>query len=155
LQEPQHNLSDSDLIAFFDGSMRERSAGAFAEDDLGAGSGRELAMPADEVRVKVSLDYAPNLEAFGVGLLDVLIDVALWIDDDGVGLGPNEIRCVRKTPQIELLEVHSARLLPLSEYHSAGLSLNANGRLRRNRASFEHTRLLATGILLLRDGGPL
>ena len=66
----------------------------------------QLLVAAHEVGVEVGLDDVLDGEAVRTGLLQVLLDVALGIDDRGLALGADEVRRVGETPKIELLEVH-------------------------------------------------
>jgi hypothetical protein len=93
--------------------VREAHARLLAEDYLGARARRKLPVAAHEVRVKVRLDDVLNLQPFGSGLFDVLVNVALRVDDRGLAVRADEIRRVRETAEVELLEVHRRRLLSI------------------------------------------
>ena len=60
------------------------SARAMPRHQNGTGTRRQFAMPAHEICVQVSFDHIFDLEAVRLGLLNVLIDIALGIDDDPV-----------------------------------------------------------------------
>ena len=68
-------------VAVANGAMRELRTGRRADHDLRAGALRKLAMAAHEIGVKMRLDDVPDLQSAPVRLGDVLIDVALRIDD--------------------------------------------------------------------------
>jgi hypothetical protein len=57
-----------------------------AKNDLCAGTRGEFAMPADEVGVQVSFNDVFDREILARRFVDVLIDVALWIDDGGLAV---------------------------------------------------------------------
>jgi hypothetical protein len=63
-------------------------------------------VPADEVGVQVRLDDVPDAEAGARGLLDVLLDIALRVNDRRLALGADEVRGVRQASEVELFEVH-------------------------------------------------
>jgi hypothetical protein len=56
--------------------------------------------------VEVSLDYVLDLQALRFGFINVPVDVALWINHDRFAFRPNQVRSMRQTREIELLEVH-------------------------------------------------
>ena len=61
--------------------MRNRGFGSLPKNDFGAGARCEFAMTADEIRMQMSLNDVFNLEILRPGFLNILIDVALRIDD--------------------------------------------------------------------------
>ena len=55
------------------------------------GAGRELARAGEEVRVDVRLGHVPDREPLSRGLVQVALDVAVRVDDDGLaGLGATD-----------------------------------------------------------------
>jgi hypothetical protein len=63
-------------------------------------------VPGNEIRVQMSLENVPNFEPVLLGCFDVLIDIALRIDDRRLSFRPNHVRPVRQAPEIELFKVH-------------------------------------------------
>ena len=86
--------------------MRKRDYSLSAKNNFGACSCSEFVVTAYEVGVKMSLDDVFDLEMLRGGFSDVFIDIALRIDHNSLAVGADEIRRVRKTAEIELLEVH-------------------------------------------------
>ena len=68
----------------------------------------QLEMAGDEVRVEVGQEHVGDPAAERVRVLDVLLDVALRIDDHGraARLVGDQIARVRETPEVVLLEDH-------------------------------------------------
>jgi hypothetical protein len=108
-EHAQSQTPDPELVALLDGPVREGRARLCAEDDFGAGSLGQLTMSADEVRMQVRLDDVLNPEPLRGGLCEVLLDVALRVNHRRLSFGPDEIRSVGQTAEIELLEVHHRR----------------------------------------------
>ena len=90
-----------------------------AQVDRRAGPVAQLQVAGDEIGVKVRQDDMPNLEAVCAGKGEVLVDVALGIDDDrGVRrLVADEIRGVRQTSEVELLQDHALSPLPSESWN--------------------------------------
>ncbi len=65
-------------------------------------------MTGDEVRVEVGQEHVGDPAAKGVRILDVLLDVALWIDDNrsAARLVGDQIARVREAAEVVLLEDH-------------------------------------------------
>jgi hypothetical protein len=105
-QKPQHDATETDLIAFTDADVRERSFRERTQVNLRAGSIRQLAMTADEVRMQMRLNDVPDREPLPVSFFDVQGDIALRVDDASESFRPEHIRRVRKARQVELLKVH-------------------------------------------------
>jgi hypothetical protein len=103
----QDYAADLEFIAICDAAMRKRDSSLSAKNNFGACACREFVVTAYEVGVKMSLDDVFNLEMLRGGFSDVFIDIALRIDDNSLAVGADEIRRVRKTAEIKLLEVHS------------------------------------------------
>ena len=108
LDEAERDAAHAQLFAVADGAVRERGCGARAEDDFGSGARRQFPVPAHEVGMEVRLDHVPDLQALLFGQRDVLLDVALRIDDRGLAVRPEQVRGMCETTQIELFEVHSS-----------------------------------------------
>ena len=54
-------------------------------------------MATHKVGVEVGLDHILNGQARVLGVLDVLLDIAAWVNDGGLAIcAPNKIRGVRK-----------------------------------------------------------
>ena len=78
-------------------------------DQRGAGRSRplgELAMPADEVRVQVRLDHIPDAQPPLFGLIQILLHIALRIDDHGLAVRADEIGGMREAAEVEVTEMH-------------------------------------------------
>ena len=84
----------------------KRGPRSFSEYDRGAGAIGELPVSAHEVGVEVSLEDPPDRQSLRSGFGDVLVHVATRIDDRRLPAVTDEIRCLRETPQVELLEEH-------------------------------------------------
>src|SRR5215469_6191340 len=69
----------------------------------------QLQMAGDEVGVQVGQEDVPDLESVLTGKPKIPIDVTLGVDDgsDVGALVPNQVRSVRETPEVELLEDHA------------------------------------------------
>ncbi len=78
-------------------------------------------MPGDKIGVQVSEKYVPDAEAVLGGKRDVLVSVALWIDDScrAGRLVSNHVGGVRQARQIELFK-DQGRSSPSDEVTSAG-----------------------------------
>src|SRR5215510_2088101 len=63
-------------------------------------------MTADEVRMQVCLNDVFDFQILRRRFFDVLIDVALRIDNGGFAIRADQVRRMRETSQIELLEIH-------------------------------------------------
>src|SRR5262245_33581644 len=81
LQNAENDFADPELVAVFGRRMIESRAGFTPEDDLRPCALGKLAMAADEIGVQVRLYNVFDLQPLGFGLVDVLLDVALRIDD--------------------------------------------------------------------------
>src|SRR5438309_11903006 len=90
--------------------MRDRGFRLGAENNLRAGTCGELAMTADEIRVKVGFDYVLYFEVLSGGFVQVLIDVALRIDDGSFTFRADQIGSMSQTVEIKLLEIHRTLL---------------------------------------------
>ena len=106
LQRAQHDVADAQLVAVAHRAMRELGIRRRAKHDLRAGALRQLAMPADEVGVQVRLDDVADAQAALVGRVDVLLDVALRIDDRRLAVRTDQVRGMRQAAEVELVEMH-------------------------------------------------
>src|SRR5215475_335321 len=106
LQNAENDFADPELIAVFGGRVIESRAGLTPENDPGPRAPGKLAMAAYEIGVQVRLDHVFDLQPFGFGFVDVLLDVALRINDRRFAYRANQIRSMRQTTQIKLPEVH-------------------------------------------------
>ena len=86
--------------------MRESRAGFLAKNNFGSGFVGEFAMAADKIGMQMSFDDVLDSQILRVGFFDVLIDIALRIDNGCFTIRSDQIRSVRETTEIELLEVH-------------------------------------------------
>ncbi|MGB0097145.1 MAG: hypothetical protein WBP81_31965 [Solirubrobacteraceae bacterium] len=70
----------------------------------------ELKMARDEVRVEMGEKHMADLAAQPVSVLEVLLDVPLRVDNrgDAAVLIGDQIRGVRQTAEVELLQDHRA-----------------------------------------------
>jgi hypothetical protein len=72
-------------------------------------------MPCEKVGVKVRQKDVADMDAEPLGIVQILLDITLWVDDDGgmAGLVGQQVRGVGETAEIVLLEEHGAfRVLP-------------------------------------------
>ena len=86
--------------------MRECGSRLRAKNNLSAGAGGEFAMATDKIGVQMRLDNIFDLNILSGGFLDVLINVALRINHSRFAFRTNQVRSMRQTSQIELLEIH-------------------------------------------------
>jgi hypothetical protein len=109
----------------------------------------QLQVPGDEIGVKVAQEHVADLETEAIGVCQVLLDVALRIDDNRrrAGLVANQIGGMRKAAQIILFQDHWN--VPLSQaqvvhplQHCPALAANH----RRAIAAHQRPRLPAAGI---------
>src|SRR5262249_10272470 len=106
LQDAENDFADPELVAVLGGRVIDSRAGFTPEDDLRPGAFGKLAMAADEIGGQMRLDHISDLPPFGFSFVDVLLDVALRVGDRRFAPGADQIRSVRQTTQIKLLEVH-------------------------------------------------
>src|SRR5215510_4812936 len=97
LNDSENDFADSELVAVFGGRVIENRAGFMPEDDLSPCTFGKLAMAADEIGVQMRLDHEFDLQPFGFGLVDVLFDVTLRINDRSLASGADQIRSMRQT----------------------------------------------------------
>ena len=103
--------------------------GAGAEMDRRAATVAQFQMPGDEVGVKMGEEYVPDLEAEFLRIGQVLLDIALRVDDDGgrTGLVSEQIGSVRKAAEVILFENHGT----LSLYRDAAAVASQSASTRR------------------------
>ena len=106
----QYDVPDAQFVALAHRAMRDLGTGGRAEHDLGAGAPGQLGMPADEVGVDVRLDDVAAAQTALVGRVDVLLHIALRIDDRCLAVRPDQVRSMRQTAELELVEMHGRRL---------------------------------------------
>jgi hypothetical protein len=106
LERAELRRSEADDIAVADRKVRKHGAGLGADHDLRSGSSGELAMPANEIGVQVGLDHVLDAKAFARCFVNVLIDIALRIDNRRLAAVSDQIRSVREAAEVELLEEH-------------------------------------------------
>ena len=87
---------------------RELDVGRLPVRDRRAGPGRQLEVTAEEVGVHVGLDDPLDRQPVGGRLLDVELDVAARVDDDGPPgrLVADEVRGLRQAGEVVLGEDH-------------------------------------------------
>ncbi len=97
-------------VAVFHGDEFVLGLGLGAEADVGAAAVAEFEMAGEEVGVEVSEEDVADLYAELVGVVDVLLDVALRIDDDGgaAGFVGDEVGRVGEAAEVVLLEEHAS-----------------------------------------------
>jgi hypothetical protein len=77
--------------------VRKRSTGIFAEYDFRSGPRRKLTVAANEVCVQMGLNHVLDSKTPCCGFGQVLINVALGIDDGRFTIGPDQIRSMSET----------------------------------------------------------
>jgi hypothetical protein len=106
LDNSEVHAADRKLIAIFHRAMGKACSGFFAKHDLSASAIRKFAVTADEIRMQVRLNDVLDFQVLRCCCFDVVIDVTLRIDNRCFAVRANQVRRVRKTCQIELLEIH-------------------------------------------------
>ena len=91
LHRAQLDRADAQCFAIANGAMRKLRVRVRADDDLRAGARGELAMSAHEVGVEMRLDDVANGQSAVRRLIDVLIDIALRIDDRALAAVADQI----------------------------------------------------------------
>ncbi len=88
--------------------------GGSAEVDGGVAAIAELEMAGDEVGMEVREEDVADVQAESVSVVDVLLDVALRVDDDGrvAGFVADEIGGVREAAEVVLFEDHRSFYMP-------------------------------------------
>ena len=78
----------------------------------GAGLCGELLVSGDEVGVQMGFDDVFDAQAVLGGGLEINVDIALRVDDGGDAVGPDQIRGVGQTSEVELFEYHLDETIP-------------------------------------------
>ncbi len=132
----QLHAADTQLVAFFHCPMRKCCAGFFAENDFRPGSFGQLAMAAHKVSMQVCFDDVLNLQTLRRRFIDVLIDIALRIDDGGFTVRANQVRRVRQTAEIELFEIHGISGRALKSPHPLNAFTNTATRSCMSKSNY-------------------
>src|SRR5947208_293030 len=77
----QGNFANAEFICVFDRAMRKRSVSFFPENNLSTRARSQLTMPAHEISMKVSLNHVLNLQPLSLRFSNVLLNVALRINN--------------------------------------------------------------------------
>ena len=95
-------------VAIFHGDEFVFGLGLCAEADVCAAVVAEFEVPGEKVGVEVSEEDVADLNAELCGIVEVLLDVALWVDHDCgcAGFVGDEVGGVRETAQVVLFEEH-------------------------------------------------
>ena len=107
-QSAQHDTAGAQLVAVTHRAMRKLRVRGRADDDLRAAACGELLMSADKVGVQMGLDDVADAQPGRARRVEILLDVALRIDDHGLPVGADQIRRMGETSEVELAEVHGA-----------------------------------------------
>src|SRR5262249_6617085 len=86
--------------------MGQISAGLFHKNDLGPGTSGQFAVTTHEIGMQMSFNDVLDGEIIGRCFLDVLVDIALGIDNHGFTFRADEIGGMGQAGEIELFEVH-------------------------------------------------
>ncbi len=121
-EDLQAQSREVERIAVLHRHERVFGLGAGAEMDGRAATVAQFQMAGDEVGVEMGEEDVADLEAERFGVGQVLLDVALGIDDDGGGTGlvSEQIRGVGQAAQVVLFQDHGD-LYSLSQ-HGRGKS---------------------------------
>ncbi len=112
--ELEHDVAERLAFAVGHLAMLELGFGDRRVGDRRAGGGGQLEMARQEVGVEVGLDHELDRQPAGLGVGDVLVDVALRVDDDRSPgrLVADQVRRVRETLQVVLVEQHARSPCP-------------------------------------------
>ena len=105
-EKAQDDFPDLYLVAVAHRKVLEARARLRAEDDLRARARREFTVAAHEVCVQVRLNDVLDFQPSRLCLGDVLVNVALRVNDRGLAFRADEIGGVREASEVELFEVH-------------------------------------------------
>ena len=107
-EDLQAQAGEVERVAILHGDEGVLGLGAAAEMDGGAAAVAQFQMAGDEVGVEVGEEDVADLEAefFGVG--EVLLDVALRVDDDGgaAGFVAEQVGGVGEAAEVVLFQNH-------------------------------------------------
>ena len=108
-EDLQAHAGEVECVAVVHGDEGVLGDGAGAEMDGGAAAIAELEMAGDEVGVEVREEDVADLEAECVGVVEILLDVALRVDDDGgvAGFVAEKIRGVGEAAEVVLFQDHA------------------------------------------------
>src|SRR6266496_26972 len=112
LKKVETALAKPDGIAVFNRSVRERSAGAFAEINARRGALGKLMMTGNEVGVEVGFDNVLDLQVLSLGGIKVNVNVALRINDRGDSVRIDQVRSMGQAAQIEVFDLNRCHFLP-------------------------------------------
>src|SRR6185369_5973478 len=93
----QDQVPKFDFIAIFHSEMIELDTGLSTKDDSCSGSFCEFVMSTYKVGVQVCFDDVLDLELVYVCLVDVIVNVALRINNRSFSVRTNQIRSMSKT----------------------------------------------------------
>ena len=79
----ERHLPEREVLAVRQGLDGELRPGSLAVADDGSGGGGDFEVAGEEIGVEVRFDDPLDVQACGLGVGQVLRDVALWVDDDG------------------------------------------------------------------------
>src|SRR5687768_16063240 len=104
LQDLQPHLSELQDIALSKSSKVKIGLSLGAQTNRGADAVSELDVAREEISVKMGEENVVNVKVVLDGVVEVLIDIALRVDDNGSSgrLIGNEVRCMCKTAKIIL-----------------------------------------------------
>ena len=107
-QELQLDIAHGDALAVVHQPGGEPGSGGVAEDDLGAGRGGQLQVARQEVGVEVRLDHVGDGQPRGLGVTQVLVDVATGVHHRGqtARLVGDQVRGLREALQVVLVDLH-------------------------------------------------
>src|SRR5437667_12766668 len=102
----QFYLAHREFVTIFDRAVWNRRSRPLAKNYFGAGTRGQLAMPADKISMQVRFYDISYFEFVRYRFVNILIDVALGINDHSFAVRAVQIRSMSKTIEIELLEIH-------------------------------------------------
>src|SRR5215469_11825470 len=107
-EDLQAQARELERIAVFHRGEGVLGLRAGAESNRGTAAVAQLQMPGDEIGMEMREEDVADGEAELCGVGQVLLDIALRINDDrsSAGLVSDEIRCVREAAQVVLLQNH-------------------------------------------------
>ncbi len=107
-EDPEQYVADGERVAVANGVMVELQARIRAGDDARANQGGQLAAAAHKIVVDMCLEDVRDTRAFGLRGVDVVIDVAQWIDQrsNTMGLRNHQMGAVAQALVDELAYSH-------------------------------------------------